>query len=46
LKYAPKLTFKMDKSFETADRINTLLNQPEVRRDIVAEPEDESGEEE
>jgi ribosome-binding factor A len=38
LKFAPKLQFKPDESFEEADRIERLLNDPKVARDL--DPED------
>ena len=34
LKFAPKLQFKADESFEEADRIEKLLNDPRVARDL------------
>jgi len=34
LRYTPKLYFSLDNSFEEAERINTLLKQPEVARDL------------
>ncbi len=35
LKYLPKLYFKLDKSFDTAGRINELLmNDPKIRQDV------------
>jgi len=34
LKYAPQLTFKVDTSFDEADKVGRLLNSPEVRRDL------------
>ena len=34
LKFAPKLQFKPDESFEEADRIERLLNDPRVARDL------------
>ena len=40
LKFAPKLQFKPDESFDEADRIERLLNDPKVARDL------EDGEEE
>ncbi len=39
LKSAPKLKFKPDESFEEADRIERLLNDPKVARDL--EPDDD-----
>jgi ribosome-binding factor A len=34
LRHAPRIHFKLDTSFEEAQRINTLLNKPEVARDL------------
>jgi ribosome-binding factor A len=34
LKFAPKLQFKPDESFEVADRIERLLSDPKVARDL------------
>lgn len=34
LKFAPKLKFRMDESFEEADRIERILNDPKVVRDL------------
>lgn len=34
LRYVPDLTFAADSSFDTADRIETLLHSPEVARDL------------
>ena len=38
LRYTPELRFRRDASFEEAERIDTLLKSPRVKRDI--EPED------
>lgn len=40
LKYVPKIYFKIDKSFEFAGRVNALLNQPEVKKDVIAPTEE------
>ena len=34
LRYAPRISFRLDTSFEEAHRIETLLNKPEVARDL------------
>ena len=34
LKFAPRLKFRADESFEEADRIEKLLNDPKVARDL------------
>ena len=39
LKFAPKLRFLADESFDEADRIDQLLDDPRVRRDL----DDEDG---
>ena len=39
LRYMPKLHFSLDKSFDEAQRINELLNKPEVARDLAKEDE-------
>lgn len=35
LKYVPRLSFKADDSFDQADRINDLLREPTVARDLA-----------
>jgi ribosome-binding factor A len=35
LKFAPKLKFRGDESFDEADRIERLLNDPKVARDLA-----------
>ncbi len=35
LKFAPKFRFRLDRSFDEADRIEALLRQPEISADIV-----------
>lgn len=42
LKYTPRLSFRLDTSFDEAHRINALLQQPEVIRDIQNEQDDSS----
>lgn len=39
LKFAPKLQFKSDESFDEASRIDQLLNDPKVARDLGDEDE-------
>ena len=39
LKFAPKLQFRPDESFDEADRIERLLNDPKVARDLGDEEE-------
>jgi len=49
LRYAPTLHFLHDTTFDVAHRIDSLLHQPEVARDLVRgddEDEAETGEEE
>ncbi|MBE0530514.1 MAG: 30S ribosome-binding factor RbfA [Rhodospirillales bacterium] len=42
LKFAPNLSFRIDESFDYAGRIEALLGNPEVARDLTdgAEPDD------
>ncbi len=45
LRFAPNLSFEADTSFEHAARIETILHQPEVARDLAAPQEqDDLGE--
>ncbi|WP_428249380.1 30S ribosome-binding factor RbfA [Ferrovibrio sp.] len=39
LRFAPTLSFKLDTSFDTAGRIDSVLHRPEVRADVEREPE-------
>ena len=41
LKFAPKLKFRADESFEEADRIERLLADPKVARDLEADRGDD-----
>lgn len=41
LKYVPKLTFKIDVSFDEASRIDELLKNPTVARDLARERDHE-----
>lgn len=34
LRHLPALTFRLDKSFDSASEIENLLNRPEVKRDL------------
>lgn len=34
MKYMPRLTFKVDESFDEASHIDTLLRDPKVKRDL------------
>jgi ribosome-binding factor A len=43
LKFAPKLKFRKDDSFAEADRIEALLRDPKVRRDLDDADSDERG---
>lgn len=40
LKFLPALHFRLDSSFDQADRINTLLHDPAVARDLAAPDDD------
>ena len=42
LKFAPRLRFQLDNSFERVDRIESLLRSPEVARDLDATDGEES----
>ena len=42
LKFAPKLQFKPDESFDEADRIERLLSDPKVARDLGDEEDQAS----
>lgn len=37
LRYTPKISFRIDNSFEESDRISRLLNQENVRKDLDRE---------
>lgn len=41
LKYVPRLTFKVDISFDQASRIDDLLKDPTVARDLARRRDDE-----
>ncbi|MEP0391733.1 MAG: 30S ribosome-binding factor RbfA [Erythrobacter sp.] len=41
LKFAPKLKFRKDESYAEADRIEMLLRDPKVARDLEGDLEDE-----
>lgn len=43
LKYAAKIKFLPDESFDEASRIDALLADPRVTRDLDAQPEDNAG---
>ncbi|MEP2735846.1 MAG: 30S ribosome-binding factor RbfA [Erythrobacter sp.] len=43
LKFAPKLKFKPDESFDEADRIEALLRDPKVARDLESDLEADEG---
>ena len=40
LRYMPRIHFRLDNSFDEAERINALLNKPEVARDLAKENEE------
>lgn len=42
LRYVPKLTFEIDKTFDEADRIELLLKNPKVAQDLVHGPDDDA----
>lgn len=43
LKFAPKLKFRSDESYDEADRIEKLLSDPKVARDLGDDDGDEQG---
>lgn len=43
LRYVPDLTFRIDHSFEEADRITRALRQPQVARDLDKDPSSVDG---
>ena len=43
LKFAPKLQFKPDESFDEAERIERLLNDPKVVRDLDLDDDHDNG---
>jgi len=44
LKFAPEIRFRVDESFENADRIDALLHSPKVAQDLAASSEQEEHE--
>ncbi len=40
LRYVPKISFTADTSFDEAGRIDAVLHDPRVRRDLDADPDD------
>lgn len=45
LKFAAKIRFQPDESFDEASRIDALLNDPRVKRDLQGESTEESADE-
>ena len=45
LRFAPELRFRVDESFERGSRIDSLLNSPEVQRDLAVLGDDEDNDE-
>lgn len=43
LKYFPCLHFRIDETFDEADRIDALLRDPRVKRDLDSDPETPDG---
>ena len=37
LKFSPKISFRWDDSFDEAQKINLLMNDPRVRQDVLAD---------
>ena len=46
LKYVPNLSFRADDSFDQADRIDILLHDPQVARDLEPPEDGSSGDDE
>lgn len=44
LKFAPRLRFERDTAFDTSSRIDALLRDPAVRRDVETAPDGADGE--
>jgi len=42
LKFAPEIRFRVDERFDEAERIEKILQTPEVQRDLEPKPDDES----
>ena len=40
LKFAPDIRFRLDERFEEAERIEKLLKQPAVQRDLTTKPDE------
>ena len=45
LRYTPRISFALDVSYDEAQRINTLLNKPDVVRDLAKETEEDERDE-
>ena len=45
LKYTPRISFRLDNSFDEAHRIHSLLSKPEVARDLKSEDDADTDEE-
>ena len=41
MRYTPKVSFRVDKSFDEAEHITKILNQDRVRKDLEKEEEDD-----
>lgn len=41
VRYMPRLRFELDESFEEAERINKLLNKPEVAKDLQKQEDED-----
>lgn len=44
MRFTPDLRFRHDESFEAAERLNRLLDDPRVRADVIAPPVEDEGE--
>ena len=45
MRYSPKVTFRIDHSFEQADALEKVLRQERVQKDVMARPRDDDDEE-
>ena len=45
MRYSPKVTFRIDHSFEQADALEKVLRQERVQKDVMARPRDDEEDE-
>lgn len=46
MRYSPKVSFRIDHSFEQADALEKVLRQERVQKDVMARPRDDEEDEE